>query len=50
MTTVVGMPPVKPGDPNTPSAPPAASTAVPFHYTQTESFVPLLQQLGASLL
>src|ERR1043166_6256119 len=28
----------------------AAPTAVPFHYTQTDSFVALLQQLGASLL
>src|SRR5262249_6211647 len=30
------------------SAPPA--TAVPFHYTQSESFVALLKQLSASLL
>src|SRR4029077_6240296 len=50
MSTVVAMPPVKPGDNTTPSAPPAAPAAVPFHYTQTESFVALLQQLGASLL
>src|SRR5947207_8737178 len=28
----------------------AAPGAVPFHYTQTDSFVDLLQQLGASLL
>lgn len=28
----------------------AAARAVPFHYTQTESFVTLLQRLGASLL
>src|SRR3954467_14306451 len=28
----------------------AAPTAVAFHYTQTDSFVALLQQLGASLL
>src|SRR5438552_10647902 len=28
----------------------AAPAAVPFHYTQTDSFVALLQQLGASLL
>src|SRR2546425_13318967 len=34
--------------PATPEA--AAPTAVPFHYTQTESFVALLRQLGASLL
>jgi uncharacterized protein (TIGR03032 family) len=33
------------------SCPPApAPTAVEFHYTQTDSFVALLQQLGASLL
>src|SRR2546422_10430930 len=50
MSAVVTMPPVKPGDNNTRSASPAAPTAVPFHYTQTESFVALLQQLGASLL
>ncbi len=36
-----------PKDPNADSGPPAA---VEFHYTQTESFVPLLHQLGASLL
>src|SRR5437016_10579427 len=34
----------------TPSDPSPAPTAVPFHYTQTDSFVALLQQLGASLL
>jgi uncharacterized protein (TIGR03032 family) len=50
MSAVVAMPPVKPGDQSTPGASPAASTAVPFHYTQTDSFAPLLQQLGASLL
>src|SRR6266404_377620 len=33
-----------------PASPEAAATAVPFHYTQTESFVSLLQQLDASLL
>ncbi len=50
MSTVLAMPPVKRPDQNTPSAPPAASAAVPFHYTQTEGFVALLTQLGASLL
>src|SRR5947209_6913948 len=50
MSAVVAMPPVKPGDHNTPGVSPAASTAVPFHYTQTDSFAALLQQLGASLL
>ena len=34
----------------TPSASPAAPAAVEFRYTQTDSFVALLQQLGASLL
>jgi hypothetical protein len=33
-----------------PVAPEVAATAVPFHYTQTDSFTALLQQLGASLL
>ena len=32
------------------TAPEAAATAVEFHYTQTDTFVALLQQLGASLL
>jgi uncharacterized protein (TIGR03032 family) len=50
MSGIPTMPPVKPGDNRTPSAPTAGPTAVPFHYTQTESFVALLQQLGASLL
>ena len=31
-------------------APPAPPTAVPFHYTQTDSFVAVLRDLGASLL
>ena len=50
MSTVVAMPPVKRADESTPSAPPAAPAAVEFRYTQTDSFVALLQQLGASLL
>src|SRR5687767_10490882 len=50
MSAVVAGPPVEPGDTKTPSAPPAARTAVEFRYTQTESFVALLRQLGASLL
>jgi Domain of unknown function (DUF4915) len=33
-----------------PAGPGAAATAVEFHYTQTESFVALLRQLGATLL
>jgi uncharacterized protein (TIGR03032 family) len=35
---------------NCEGAPPAAPTAVPFNYTQSDSFVELLRQLGASLL
>src|SRR5215204_5890549 len=50
MSAVVSLPPVKSGTDNPPSTPPAAPTAVAFHYTQTDSFVALLQQLGASLL
>ncbi len=50
MSTVVAMPPVKREDQSTPSVSPAAPASVAFHYTQTESFVALLQQLGASLL
>lgn len=42
--------PVTPALNNGESAPPATPTAVPFHYTQSDSFVELLQQLGASLL
>src|SRR6185436_19844053 len=36
-------------EPTLPDAAPAPLQAVPFHSTQTESFVALLQQLGASL-
>ena len=50
MSAGAAMPPVKPGDNNTPSAAPAAPAAVEFHYTQTDSFVALLRELGASLL
>ena len=50
MSAVVAVPPVKPGDQSTPSASPAAPAAVEFRYTQTDSFVELLHQLGASLL
>ena len=31
-------------------SPPPPPSPVAFHYTQTDSFVPLLHQLGASLL
>jgi uncharacterized protein (TIGR03032 family) len=50
MSAVVAMPPVKPGDNTRPRASPPAPTAVEFRYTQTDSFVALLQQLGSSLL
>src|SRR5215472_15937896 len=50
MSAVVAMPPVQPGDQGTPSASPAAPTAVEFRYSQTDSFVELLRRLGASLL
>jgi len=50
MSAVVAMPPVKPGEKRIPSVSPAAPTAVAFHYTQTDSFVALLKELGATLL
>jgi uncharacterized protein (TIGR03032 family) len=49
MSTIVTMPTVKHAVESAPGSAPAAPTAVEFHYTQTESFVALLQQLGASL-
>ena len=49
MSAVV-VPPVKPGDQNTPGASPVAPAAVEFRYTQTDRFVEVLHQLGASLL
>jgi uncharacterized protein (TIGR03032 family) len=50
MSTAVALPPAKRPDQDRPSAPPSASTAVEFHYTQTDSFVAVLRQLGASLV
>lgn len=50
MSTVLAVPPVNREDQAMPSSPPAASTAVEFHYTQTESFVAVLHELGASLV
>src|SRR6476659_9734027 len=50
MSAILVKPPVKPGEQSTPSTSPAAPAAVEFRYTQTDSFVALLQQLGASLL
>jgi uncharacterized protein (TIGR03032 family) len=50
MSAVVAMPRVKREDNTAPSASPAAPAAVEFRFSQTESFVTLLQQLRASLL
>jgi uncharacterized protein (TIGR03032 family) len=50
MSTAVSISPAKPGDYTTPSAAPAAPAAVEFRYTQTDRFVEVLHQLGASLL
>lgn len=49
MSTVIAMPPVKRGENNAPSVPPAAPTAVAFNYTQSDSFVTQLNELSASL-
>jgi uncharacterized protein (TIGR03032 family) len=49
MSTALATPLVKRADESTPRAPLAAPAAVEFRYTQTESFVAVLQQLGASL-
>src|SRR5262245_40697745 len=46
--STVAMPPAKRADQDKPSTPPAGPTAVEFRYTQTESFVDVLEQLGAS--
>jgi uncharacterized protein (TIGR03032 family) len=48
MSGIPTVPPPSPGGVDTLTA--AAPASVEFHYTQTESFVALLQQLGASLL
>ncbi len=48
MSAAVTVPPPSPDAVATRTV--AAPTAVPFHYTQSDSFVALLQQLGASLL
>jgi uncharacterized protein (TIGR03032 family) len=50
MSTAVAMPPVRRVNSDTPSTLQPASAAVEFHYTQSDSFVALLQELGASLL
>src|SRR5262245_47719462 len=49
MSDVVATPVMREA-PTTPSASPAASAAVEFRYTQTDSFVEFLHRLGASLL
>ena len=48
MSGIATVPPPSPGAVDSPKA--AAPTSVAFHYTQTDSFVALLQRLGASLL
>src|SRR5262245_65632938 len=45
-----GPAPVDSGETASRGASPAAPTAVEFRYTQTDSFVEVLQRLGASLL
>ena len=50
MSSVCTVPRQEPSRDGPPSVPETAPTAVEFHYTQTDSFVALLKQLGASLL
>lgn len=50
MSNAVAPPPVKRTEQGPPVAEPRSTTAVEFRYTQTDSFVALLQQLGASLV
>src|SRR5262249_47132501 len=50
MSTLTAVPPVKHGDRSTPRSSPAAPAAVEFRYTQTDRFVQVLHQVGASLL
>ncbi len=50
MSIVPALPRPEPSRNGTPAGPGSATTAVEFHYTQTDSFVALLHQLGASLL
>jgi len=49
LSTVVAKPPVKPAANGAAAASAAAPTAVEFRYSQSDSFVDLLRQLGASL-
>jgi len=50
MSTVSTLPLPEPSRDDPPAAPEAAATAVEFHYAQSDSFGPLLRQLGVSLL
>ena len=50
MSSLCTVPRQEPSGAGPPAAPETAPTAVEFHYTQSDSFVALLQQLGASLL
>src|SRR5262245_61990279 len=50
MSTVAALPTMNREVQATPSPQPAASTAVEFRYTQTDSFVDALRQLSASLV
>ncbi|MFL5338572.1 MAG: TIGR03032 family protein [Gemmataceae bacterium] len=50
MSEVSTLPNLEPSRQGSPAAPETAPAAVEFHYTQTDSFVALLHQLGAALL
>ena len=50
MSSVSTLPRPGPSRDDPPAVVEAAPTAVAFHYTQTDSFVALLHQLGAALL
>src|SRR3954451_14626855 len=50
MSAVIAVPPLKLGNNTTAGASPAAPASVEFRYTQTERFVAVLHELGASLL
>jgi uncharacterized protein (TIGR03032 family) len=50
MSSLSTLPRPEPSRDDPSAAPEAAPTAVEFHYTQTDGFVALLHQLGASLL
>src|SRR5436309_1226370 len=50
MSEVSTLPRPEPRRDRPPAAPEATPTAVDFHYTQSDTFVALLHQLGAALL